>query len=39
MKELAQSGRSMREEDGIFHRVLAELAENRVLVMILELFW
>ncbi len=39
MRELASAGKSILEEDIRFHYLLALLAENTVLLMILEIFW
>jgi len=39
MKERAEKGEDLWAEDIAFHRTIALLADNRVLLMILELFW
>jgi GntR family transcriptional repressor for pyruvate dehydrogenase complex len=39
MKKRAAAGEDMWSEDVRFHRALAQLADNRILLMILEIFW
>ncbi|MCK9223003.1 MAG: FadR/GntR family transcriptional regulator [Limnochordia bacterium] len=39
MERKAHDGETLIEEDIAFHRILAEFADNSVLLMILELFW
>ncbi len=39
MKKRAAAGEDMWDEDVKFHRALAQLADNRILLMILEIFW